>query len=573
MWTLDITTLFLTLFLINVVLTLMLFMFWRSKKTHVGFRTWMLALLVASCGYFLYVLDGAVPVLFSSTVANLLIALSVMMRLDSTRRYFQSQRLSRFIYAALIPAALLLFYFIIITDSIVIRGVIIGLLIVPSFLAASLIAIQSREPETRSLRYSFAAALMVTAIFWTAITMIAAITPGDHSIEGEPINLIFFLVTILMDVISTSSFLMLNMARTQGELRESEMRYRNLADNLPDYVLVHTGEVILYSNPAATRLMDPSLDSLAGRSIYTFLTPESAEICRAAVVAYSKGEIPIPPNEIDIRLQDGTIRHCMIRTVKIEYKRIPAYLAVITDITERKAAEDALFRANRKLTILSSITRHDIKNQLTALSAYLGLSAENTDSGSPAPEYINKAIRIAEIMGHQIDFTKIYEEMGTTAPAWQNVSASIRRAVDSLPMRDVKVETDRSDLEIYADPLFEKVFYNLIDNALNYGGKGMTTIRITSKVTVTGLVITCEDDGVGIPYPDKSQLFDQGYGKHTGLGLFLSRDILLITGITITETGEPGKGARFEMAVPKGEYRITSGLAGGNNQTRSFAGK
>ncbi|MCX6688670.1 MAG: ATP-binding protein, partial [Methanoregula sp.] len=68
----------------------------------------------------------------------------------------------------------------------------------------------------------------------------------------------------------------------------------------------------------------------------------------------------------------------------------------------------------------------------------------------------------------------------------------------------------------------------------------------------------CEDDGVGITAEDKKKLFTRGFGKNTGLGLFLSREILAITGITITETGEPGKGARFEITVPKGEYQFTN---------------
>jgi K+-sensing histidine kinase KdpD len=46
--------------------------------------------------------------------------------------------------------------------------------------------------------------------------------------------------------------------------------------------------------------------------------------------------------------------------------------------------------------------------------------------------------------------------------------------------------------------------------------------------------------------------------KHTGFGLYLMREILDITGITITETGEPGKGARFEMVVPKGDVAVKS---------------
>ena len=155
-------------------------------------------------------------------------------------------------------------------------------------------------------------------------------------------------------------------------------------------------------------------------------------------------------------------------------------------------------------------------------------------------------------------FTRDYQELGVVAPVWQNVNAGIENAVTGLLMRDVRAEVDRSDLEIFVDPLFEKVFYNLIDNALRYGGSDLKTIRVSSQESDTSLEIVCEDDGVGITDEDKKKLFRKGFGKHTGLGLFLSREILAITGITITENGIPGKGARFEITVPKGAYRFNA---------------
>ena len=556
MWMPDIRTLFLTLFLVNVVLTLMLFTFWRSQKTHDGFRLWMLSLLLTSCGYFLYMIEG--PLLLSSTMANLLIVLSVMMRLDSTGKYFRSGAVPKIMYGILVPAAFLLFWFMIIHDSVIARGVIIGMLIVPCFVATSLIALRSKEPATRSLRYSFSAALLVLALLWTAIVINGVTTPGDHSLGGpDPLNPIFFIVTILMDIVLTASFLMLNMARSQGELKQSEERYRNLADNLPDYVLIHDREFIHYANPAATRLLGPVEGTLAGQSIYSILTPASAEAARAVITAIHDGDLPDHLSEIDIQLRNGTIRHCLIKTVRIEDAGLPSALSVITDITERKAAEDALSRVNKKLTILSSITRHDIKNQLTAFAAYLELSEEELGTNTTAADYLKAEMRIAQTMGRQLDFTKEYEDMGTTTPTWQNVNAGIRRAVATLPMRDVRVEVDRTDLSVYADPLFEKVFYNLIDNALNYGGESMTAIRVTSRETDARLVIACEDDGAGIASKDKKHLFERGFGKHTGLGLFLTREILAITAITIAETSEPGRGARFEIVVPEGAYRFT----------------
>ncbi len=58
---------------------------------------------------------------------------------------------------------------------------------------------------------------------------------------------------------------------------------------------------------------------------------------------------------------------------------------------------------------------------------------------------------------------------------------------------------------------------------------------------------------------DKEKIFVCGFGKNTGLGLALSREILDITGITTREHSEPGKGARFEMTVSKGIWRIQFG--------------
>ena len=63
---------------------------------------------------------------------------------------------------------------------------------------------------------------------------------------------------------------------------------------------------------------------------------------------------------------------------------------------------------------------------------------------------------------------------------------------------------------------------------------------------------------MGIPEEFKEKIFRREYYRHTGFGLNLSREILDITGITITETGTPGEGARFEITVPRGKFRTIS---------------
>lgn len=289
-----------------------------------------------------------------------------------------------------------------------------------------------------------------------------------------------------------------------------------------------------------------------------FYTPKDAPIIEQAFHHAVNDGVPYDL-ELEFVRSDGG--HIWVRTMGrpvLENGCVVRVTGNIVDITERKRAEIALHLVNQKLNLLSGITRHDIRNQLTVLSSYLELSKGSLDNPARTRDYIGKEERAVDAISHQLTFTKDYEDMGVRAPTWQGVNAAVNTVVARLPMRDIRVDAGDPDLEIFADPLLEKVFYNLIDNALRYGGETMTSIRVTHRANDEGLIVALEDDGVGISMEDKMKIFTKGYGKHTGLGLFLSSEILSITDITITENGEPGKGARFEMTIPQGSYRWSS---------------
>jgi PAS domain S-box-containing protein len=227
---------------------------------------------------------------------------------------------------------------------------------------------------------------------------------------------------------------------------------------------------------------------------------------------------------------------------------------VAREITERKQAETAVQTANKKLNLLSSITRHDILNQITVLRGYIDLSRlETTDP--TLLTYINREETAAGVIQRQIEFTRDYQNIGVTAPQWQDVHWIISRAVRGLDLGGVELAIDFEDLEVYADPLLEKVFFNLVDNALRYGEK-ITEIRFSGREDEEGFTLVCEDDGIGIPAKAKEAIFRREYYKNTGLGLYLSREILAITDLTIRETGKAGEGARFEVFAPRGVYRV-----------------
>ena len=224
------------------------------------------------------------------------------------------------------------------------------------------------------------------------------------------------------------------------------------------------------------------------------------------------------------------------------------------EVQMRKQAEEALLLANKKLNLLSGITRHDISNQLTVLRGFISILKKK----QPDPvfnDYFQKIDSSAQRISAMIQFTKTYESIGVNVPSWQNISNLVDIAVKDVALGDIQLVNEiPASTEMFADQMIVKVFYNLMDNAVSYGGK-ITTIRFYIEQSGGDLQMVCEDDGVGIPADEKEKIFDRGFGKNTGLGLFLSREILAITGISIKETGEPGKGARFEMVVPKGMWR------------------
>ncbi|MDO9550687.1 MAG: PAS domain S-box protein [Methanoregula sp.] len=360
--------------------------------------------------------------------------------------------------------------------------------------------------------------------------------------------------------------MVLSIIRDLTRRKQDEAAFRQLsADHKA--IIEHAPAMIFYKdtkntfirvNPAGARAFGLAVEEIEGKSAYA-LFPDFAE-------KYYQDDLEVisskkPKLGIVEPMTTTSGEHLWVQTDKIPLKdaqgTVTGVLLFVVDITERKQVEEALALASKKLSLLSSITRHDINNQLMALNAYISLSGEAIGNPVELKEFIDKEQKIADSIAHQIRFTKDYENLGVKAPVWQNVTAIFKNIIPRLPMRNIRIDAEDPDLELFADPLLEKVFYNLVDNALRYGGEKMTAIRMTTRKDNGVLVIAVEDDGNGISAYDKKELFKKGFGKHTGLGLFLSREILSLTGITITENGEPGVGARFEIVVPAGAWRMT----------------
>ena len=342
----------------------------------------------------------------------------------------------------------------------------------------------------------------------------------------------------------------------EDALMESEAKYRSLVEHSLEGVLILDLQgTILFANSAAARTIEADdYAGLPGRNVMEFIAPESRNDVVSDFIQVSRGHDAYLAHYNAISAKGNKLFvECVGKIISYEGK--PADLISIRDITERKLAEEALHQANRKLNLLSGITRHDINNQLTVLQGYLAI-LEDSQLDPSQKKYFQKVTTAAKRISAMIQFSKGYEEIGIHAPIWQDCRSLVDMAAKQAPLGMVMLKNDLpAGAEVLADPLVVKVFYNLMDNAVRYGGK-ITTIRFSVDEHDDDHIVMCEDEGDGVAAGEKEKIFERGFGKNTGLGLALSREILDITGIAISETGEPGKGARFEMVVPKGAWRM-----------------
>lgn len=218
-------------------------------------------------------------------------------------------------------------------------------------------------------------------------------------------------------------------------------------------------------------------------------------------------------------------------------------------------SQQALEQARKKLNLLNTVTFQDIQNAVFSLSGYLQLEIE-TRNEEERRTFREKETVIVKTISESLTFAKNYQNLGLKPPLWQNVQQVFLVGISHVDLTGISKKPGIKDLEIYADPLLERVFFTLVENVILHG-KTATEISLHHSQTDDGLILVFEDNGVGIPDAMKENIFTRKYEEKKGLGLFLVREILGITGITIRETGIPGKGAQFEMTVPKGAYRFT----------------
>lgn len=239
--------------------------------------------------------------------------------------------------------------------------------------------------------------------------------------------------------------------------------------------------------------------------------------------------------------------------------------AVATDITEQKTTErdlrlaleylscslDKIEELNAKLKVVSSLTRHDVRNKLSAVTGYSYILKKRHYDLADVVEGLDRMSQAVTESIKIFDFARTYEQLGAEKLVDVDVGKAVDEAADMFTDLPFQIVNDCHGLTVWADSLLRQLFYNFIDNTRKYGVT-TTTARFHYEKTASGeLQLIYEDDGVGIPKVNKENLFKQGFstGGSTGFGLFLSKKMIEVYGWTITEEGKAGEGAKFLMHI------------------------
>ena len=347
--------------------------------------------------------------------------------------------------------------------------------------------------------------------------------------------------------------------KAEAELKESLNNYHSLINGMNEtaWVIDFEGN-FLEVNEAAVNVLGYSKDELLSKGIEGIGKHLSRIQVQELMNTLRSNKKQI--FETIHTTKDGVEIPVEISSSLITYQGKQMILSIARDITLRKKAEEALKKnqvkmeiMNEKLNVVGRLTRHDVGNKLMIVKSNIYLLKKQIGDNPKLAKYLEGIDFAINQSDEMFEFSRFYEKIGVEQPSEIDVAQCFNQAATLLPnLGTLKVVNDCQGLYVTADSLLKQLFYNFLDNSLKYGEK-VTQIRLHFTKEGDGMKLFYEDDGVGIPEANRQKLFHEGFttGKGTGLGLFLIKKMVQVYGWTISEEGEPGKGVKFFMTIPK----------------------
>ena len=354
----------------------------------------------------------------------------------------------------------------------------------------------------------------------------------------------------------------------QTQLKELKIEYKTVFDSANDAIFVINAKTnnIIDCNLEATKLLNRPKNEIIGKnqSIH-FIKQENEKEFNPS----SEEQNSDTPKQIgkQIKTAKGEIKDVAIKLGSFTQGNQHVLVELLRDVTEqnKNAADlsnalqslsekiDNIQVLNEKLSVVGSLTRHDVRNKLSTVTGYAYILKKKHSDQADVMEGLSKMEQAVAESVKIFDFAKMYEQIGVEELTYIDVEAKLNEAAGLFSGQRPTIANECSGLKVLADSFLRQLFYNFIDNTRKYGKK-TTNIRVHyENPDQDTLRLIYQDDGIGIPYKNKPFLFKEGFttGGSTGFGLFLIKKMIDAYGWTIAEEGAPDEGAKFTITIPK----------------------
>lgn len=371
---------------------------------------------------------------------------------------------------------------------------------------------------------------------------------------------------------------------SEQKLKESEERFKTMADNIRDGLTIVEKGKIVYINDRAVEIYGYTKEELMSLSIMDLAAPKEKE--RIKKISEISEQSGVSPSELDFWIITKDGKHKFIKNrysnIKEKGKTIIRYI-VTTDFTEYKdteeklrASEEGYREAYNRSNFYKDIFAHDINNifqNIQSSTELLSLLLEDLN--------INKADNFIDIIKDQIargtnlisNIRKLseIEEIESQLKRVElfeilhNARDYVRKSFYSKKI-DIKIQSEYEKLYLNANELLEDIFENVLINGIRYNNSSNIELIITiTKETSNDknfVKMEFHDNGIGIPDEMKEKIFQRGYDqkgiiKGLGLGLTLVKKIIAVYGGQIwvedKVKGDYTKGSKFIILLPEAE--------------------